>query len=271
MDIPHTLLWYDTAHRTHVCDAVEEAMRFITIIGNIICVVGLFVACIGCSTAPPEPSPIPMGKQETPESLATPRPTPTEQQPTATPAAPDPTASAGIPTASVAETAVGSPVPPTGTPAPTAAVRPTPIPTISAAYAPPIPSDVPVPTFDSDLLSMIATVVQCRFPNAVYDPQLHRDAMIDILRRQTYGNSTDEFLLAVPYYVRELGLKYEVFGTNTSVLREAVRERWSCTDILARLDDLWYEPDEFSVPPSFFSLFHGQEVYGWIDVYMAYE
>jgi hypothetical protein len=43
-----------------VCDAVEEAMRFITIIGNIICVVGLFVACIGCSTAPPESSPIPM-------------------------------------------------------------------------------------------------------------------------------------------------------------------------------------------------------------------
>jgi len=60
MDIPHPWLWYDTAHRTHVCDAVEEAMRFITIIGNIICVVGLFVACIGCSTAPPESSPIPM-------------------------------------------------------------------------------------------------------------------------------------------------------------------------------------------------------------------
>ncbi|WP_031461259.1 hypothetical protein [Chloroflexus sp. MS-G] len=253
-------------------------MRFITIIGNIICIVGLFVACIGCSTAPPEPSPIPMGKQETPESPTTPRPTPTERQPTATPAAPDPTASAVIPTASVAETAVGSPlpptgtpVPPTGTPAPTAAVRPTPIPTISAAYAPPIPSDVPVPTFDSDLLSMIATVVQCRFPNAVYDPELHRDAMIDILRRETYGNSTDEFLLAVPYYVRVLGLKYAVFGINTGVLREAVRQRWSCTDILARLNEIWYEPDRFSVPPSFFSLFHGQEVYGWLTVSMAYE
>ena len=255
-------------------------MRFITIIGNIICVVGLCVACIGCSTAPPEPSPIPMGNRETPESPATPRPTPTERQPTATPAAPDPTASpdptadAVIPTALVSATAVGAPLPPTGTPAPTAAVRPTPIPTISAAYAPPIPSDVPVPTFDSDLLSMISAVMQCRFPNAVYDPQLHRDAMIDLLRRKTYGDSTDEYLLALQHYVDVLGLKYDVFGINTSVLREAVQQGWSCTDILAHFNEI-LSPDAFStfsVPPSFFSLFHGrQEVYGWLGIYMVYE
>ncbi len=251
-------------------------MRYISMIGTLLLFV---VALIGCSTS--SPSPLPTSERSSSEAPAL--PTDSSPQLAEVTAVPQATASAVVPTDSVpSPTPVPSPSPlatATASPTPSAPVRPTPIPTISAAYAPPVPSDIALPEYDPDpeLLPMIRTVVQCRFPNAVYDPELHREAMEDIIRRARYGHVmyghlTDEFFLAVPYYVEVLGLKYRPFGIQIEPLREVFRQNPSCDAILARLDEIWYQPERFTAEPSFFSLFlTDDELYGNIGVYIVYE
>ncbi len=147
--------------------------------------------------------------------------------------------------------------------------RPTPIPTVSVLYAPPVPNDVVLPEYDPDVKQMMETMVQCRFPTATYDPQLHRDVMEDIARRFLHGMTADEYLLAVPYYA-ERGLKMVFASIEEEKLREAMQQRWSCDEILSR-DAIWVDESMMHGEPSVIALFPLDEVYGTILVMLAYE
>ncbi|WP_028459108.1 hypothetical protein [Chloroflexus sp. Y-396-1] len=179
-----------------------------------------------------------------------------------------------VPVPSVAtDTAVDDSYLPTGTPTTTSDTvvgrRPTPIPTVSVLYAPPVPNDVVLPEYDPDVKQMMETMVRCHFPTATYDPQLHRDVMEDIARRFLHGMTSDEYLLAVPYYV-DRGLKMEFISIDGEKLRKAVQQRWSCDEILSQ-DAIQVDDTVTKEEPSVIALFPLDEVYGTILAMLAYE
>lgn len=157
---------------------------------------------------------------------------------------------------------------PTTTPDTVVGRRPTPIPTVSVLYAPSVPNDVALPEYDPDVKQMMETMVRCRFPTATYDPQLHREVMEDIARRFLHGMTSDEYLLAVPYYV-DLGLKMGFVSIDEGKLREAMQQRWSCEEILSQ--DAIQVNATMKGEPSVIALFPLDEVYGTILAMLAYE
>jgi len=234
----------------------------------------VLVVLAGCSTGTSASVPSPAPDQSSLE-------VPSESSPpsvTATAVVRE-TTSATVPTeivpvpAVATDTAVDDSHLPTETPTTTSDTvvgrRPTPIPTVSALYAPPVPNDVALPEYDPDAKQMMETMVRCRFPTATYDPQLHRDVMEDIARRFLHGMTSDEYLLAVPYYV-ERGLKMSFVSIDEEKLREAIQQRWSCDEILSR-DAIQVDETSMKGEPSVIALFPLDAVYGTILAMLAYE
>jgi hypothetical protein len=120
-------------------------------------------------------------------------------------------------------------------------------------------------------MDRLVAAVQCQFPHARYDPDLHRDALVDIAIRWRDGVTTDTYTDALLYYLAN-GLRIGIVMVDTDVVQSPTPSdtAWSCAQMLSR-QQIVIAVETFETIPTIFSVVPVIEQDGFLIVFLAYE